>query len=259
MDIKQMLAGLGVTDDTLSATETNTLSEQGYIVFENLIAADQLEALRDKYETLMANIAGTVAHQREAGTRRLFDLENQGEEFDAMYTMPKVLAAVYQLIGRDFRFVTLNGRDAVPGEGHQSLHADWPSGPDGQLNAVTCLVMLDDFTPHNGATRIVPGTHRSGVNPASDWADGKAGERHPEEVQILAPAGSVAVMSSHLWHGGTKNTTDGTRRALHPFYMGRDQPQSQGHLDTRDYIRVKTYKRLSPEARYLLNVEWDSI
>ncbi|QHW32992.1 phytanoyl-CoA dioxygenase family protein [Paenibacillus rhizovicinus] len=259
MNIQEMLVSLGVHEQTLSETEKQTLSERGFIVFERLIGEEQLEALRERYEALMAKSAGTIAHQREAGTRRLFDLENQGPEFDAMYVMPKVLAAVWHLLGRDFRFVTLNGRDAVPGEGLQALHSDWPSGPDGRLNAVTCLVMLDDFTPTNGATRVVPGTHRSGVNPAYDWPKGKAQEAHPDEVLVLAPAGSVAVMSSHLWHGGTQNRTDGTRRALHPFYMGREQKQSGAHLDTRDYIRVKTYKRLSPAARYLLNVEWDSI
>ncbi|MBM7565106.1 phytanoyl-CoA dioxygenase family protein [Paenibacillus sacheonensis] len=259
MDMHTMLKELGVEETTLSETEKRTLGEQGYIVFEELIGKEQLALLRDRYEDLMAKAAGTIAHQRENGTRRLFDLENQGPEFDAVYTMPKVLAAVAHLIGREFRFVTLNGRDAVPGEGLQHLHADWPSGPDGRQNAVTCLVMLDDFTPDNGATRVVPGTHRSGVNPAADWAADKARETHPDEVLVLAPAGSVAVMASHLWHGGTRNKTNGTRRALHPFYMGRDQKQSEGHLDARDYIRVKTYKRLSPAARYLLNVEWDSI
>ena len=117
MDMHTMLKELGVEETTLSETEKGTLGEQGYIVFEELIGKEQLALLRDRYEDLMAKAAGTIAHQRENGTRRLFDLENQGPEFDAVYTMPKVLAAVAHLIGREFRFVTLNGRDAVRDEG----------------------------------------------------------------------------------------------------------------------------------------------
>lgn len=259
MDMQQMLAELGVTEQTLTEQEKLTLDTQGYIVFHNLIDKQQLTELCDKYEELMSKSAGTIAHQREVGTRRLFDLENQGPVFDRIYTMPKVLAAVRHLIQREFKFVTLNGRDAVPGEGHQSLHADWPNEKDGPIHAVTCLVMLDDFTPDNGATRVVPGTHRTGINPVSDLEPGRALQPHPDEITLIAPAGSVAVMASHLWHGGTINTTTGTRRALHPFYMARDKRQSPGHLNSREYIRVKTYKRISPAARYLLDVEWDNI
>ncbi|SFS68493.1 phytanoyl-CoA dioxygenase family protein [Paenibacillus sp. BC26] len=259
MDMHQMLEELGVTADTLSVEDKRTLDEHGYIVFERVISEEWLSELREKYEELMAKAAGTIAHQREAGTRRLFDLENQGHVFDGLYTLPKVVASVAYLIKREFKFVTLNGRDAVPGEGHQSLHSDWPCAPGGPINAVTCVLMLDDFTLENGSTRVVPGTHRSGVNPVADWENGMALESHPEEVQLIAPAGSVAVMVSHLWHGGTINRTTGTRRAVHPFYMARDQHQSPGHLNAKEYIRVKTYKRLSPAARYLLDVEWDTI
>ena len=54
-----------------------------------------------------------------------------------------------------------------------------------------------------------------------------------------------------FWHGGTLNSTDRPRRALHSYFCRRDQPQQ---LDQRAYIRPETYERLSEAARYILDI-----
>ena len=50
---------------------------------------------------------------------------------------------------------------------------------------------------------------------------------HPEEVLLIGKAGSIAVMNSHMWHGGTANRTPTPRLAMHGFYCRRDKPQQQ--------------------------------
>jgi hypothetical protein len=57
------------------------------------------------------------------------------------------------------------------------------------------FVLLERFTPDNGATRLVPGSHRWGRRPQDVLADPMA--PHPQEVLLLGRAGSVAVMNSH--------------------------------------------------------------
>jgi hypothetical protein len=56
------------------------------------------------------------------------------------------------------------------------------------------FVLLERFTP-DGATRLVPGSHRWGRRPQDVLADPMA--PHPQEVLLLGRAGSVAVMNSH--------------------------------------------------------------
>ena len=137
----------------------------------------------------------------------------------------------------DLKLSSLNSRAALPGEGLQALHADW-SGPvaPGDYQVCNSIWLLDDFTEHNGATRVVPGTHRSGSLPRDAMADPKAA--HPHEQKLLAPAGTVVIFNSHVWHGGTLNSTDQPRRALHSYFCRRNQPQQ---LDQRAYIRPETY------------------
>ena len=85
--------------------------------------------------------------------------------------------------------------------------------------------LLDDFTPDNGATRVVPGSHLWRQRPQDALADPMA--PHPQEVLVLGKAGSIAVMNSHTWHGGTANRTPAPRLAMHGFYCRRDKPQQQ--------------------------------
>ncbi len=126
-NISEALAFLGVTDTTLSDEEKQSLDEKGYIIFPGLLDKAWVADLRDTFERLVqeeGEKAGTEFKQEE-GACRLADVVNKGEVFDGCYTHPKVLAAAYHVIGREFKIMSLNGRDALPGTGHQDLHADW--------------------------------------------------------------------------------------------------------------------------------------
>ncbi|WP_309120618.1 phytanoyl-CoA dioxygenase family protein [Paenibacillus sp.] len=249
---EEALAALGASDDTLTEAEKASIDERGFVVFPGVLSEAALAELRDKYEELMeregAN-AGMEVHQ-EKGTRRLADLVNKGSVFDAVYVHPKVLAAVRRVIGRPFQLSSLNARDAVPGEGLQALHADWgPRRADEPFHVCNSIWLIDDFTADNGATRLVPGTHKLGGSPSDYMADPR--DSHPDEIALVAPAGTVCVFNSHVWHGGTSNRTNRTRRAMHSYYTARELPQQ---LRQAEYIRKSTYDRISSAARYILNV-----
>ena len=69
-------------------------------------------------------------------------------------------------------------------------------------------------------------------------------------AQLTAPAGTVVVFNSHLWHGGTQNRSDRARRALHSYFARRSRGQQ---LDQKKYARPETLARLSPAARFILD------
>lgn len=246
------LAALGVGETTLTEAEKRSLDVDGYVLLYGVLDAGWIGRLRAVYEALMqkeGQSAGFEVHQ-EKGTRRLADLVNKGEVFDGLYVHPRVLAAVHHVLQRPFKLSSLNARDAMPGEGHQALHADWgPRGGNEPFHVVNSIWLIDDFTPENGATRVVPGTHRMSGSPSTQLADPAA--PHPDERLIVAPAGSVCVFNAHLWHGGTANRTAQTRRACHVYYTAREHPQQ---LDQREYVRKVTYDRISSAARFILDV-----
>ncbi len=252
MTIAEALYALGVRDDTLTAAEKDQLDRDGFLPLPGILSLEQVDALRRRTRELSlqeGEDAGKEVHQ-EAGADRLSDLVNKDPMFEVCFTHPRVLAAVAHVLGGDLKLSSLNSRAALPGEGLQALHNDGglPPAP-GVYDVCNSIWLLDDFTPDNGPTRLVPGTHRSGKYPGDVVADPSA--PHPDEVLLLAPAGTVAVFNSHVWHGGTPNGSDRSRGALHSFFTRRGLPQQ---LDQRRFLRPETAARLGGAARVILDV-----
>src|SRR5262249_3855892 len=137
------------------------------------------------------------------------------------------------------------------GQGRQPLHADMGALPD-QHGFWVCntVWMLDDYTPDNGALRLVPGSHRWGQLPQQALADPLA--PYPDEVLVTGRAGTVVVMNAHLWHGGTANRTDQPRPAVHVFFCRRDRPQQQYQ---KRLLRPEVQRLLTPQLRELLALD----
>jgi ectoine hydroxylase-related dioxygenase (phytanoyl-CoA dioxygenase family) len=252
MDLREALAALGVTEQTLSQEEKEQLDRDGYLPLPNILSVAQIAQITkrtDELTVLEGEAAGKEVHQ-EAGTTRLSDLVNKDPVFEICFTHPRVLAAIDHVLPGDLKLSSLNYRSALPGFGHQGLHADWSAAVEpGHYFVCNSIWLLDDFTQSNGATRVIPGSHRSGKMAKDVMADPT--QSQPNEVLLMAPAGTVVIFNSHTWHGGTLNRTDRPRRAMHSYFTRRDQTQQ---LDQKAYIRPETYQRLSPAARFILDV-----
>ncbi|TDW14172.1 phytanoyl-CoA dioxygenase family protein [Kribbella kalugense] len=251
MDMATALRDLGVTDDVLTEAEKAQLDRDGFLPLEGILTLEDVSELNKRLAELTAaegDRAGLEVHQ-EKGTDRLADLVNKDPMFEICFSHPRVLAAMKHVLG-EFKLSSLNSRAALPGEGHQGLHADFglPVEP-GQYEVCNSIWLLDDFTPENGATRVVPGSHRRHALPGDEMPDPTAA--HPDQIQLTGKAGTVVIFNSHLWHGGTQNRTDKPRRALHSYFARRHQPQQ---LDQQTYIRLNTYNRLTPAQHFLLDV-----
>ena len=255
MNIAQALYELGVRDDTLSSAEKAQLDQDGYLPISGMLTMAQVEVLRQRNAELLdaeGDLAGTEVHQ-EAGTDRLSNLINKGDIYHIVLTTPRILAGIAHVLHNDLKLSSLNSRSALPGQGAQALHADWGRlQTKGVYEVCNSIWLLDDFTPENGATRLVSGTHATGQTPADEMENPALA--HPKEILILGKAGDVVIFNSHTWHGGTLNRTDQPRRALHGYFCRRHHaPQ----LDQKKFLRPETAAQLSEAARVVLGVEGD--
>lgn len=249
----EAMAQLGVTGAALTAEQRDHLDTQGYLPLIGHMTDEMLAQLRARTDELLTLEGRSAGHEtpQGPGVTALADLLNKGEVFERVFTDPTVVAAAWHVLGDNFRVNSLNYRAARPGEGHQGLHADWSSAvPDGDFHILNSMWVLDDFTADNGATRVVPGSHRSGRS-AGDELDQDPTRDHPDQLLMTAPAGSVVIFNAHVWHGGTQNRTQRPRRGMTMSYRRRDEPQQ---LDQAAHVRKSVYDRLSPAARYLLGV-----
>ena len=191
MNIDQALREFGARDDTLSSEEKDFLDVNGYLPLENILTQEQIAKMIHRLDELAAlegEDAGKELHQ-EGGTIRVSNLVNKGPMFEIGFSHPRVLAAIRHVIGPRFKLSSLDCRMALPGQGHQGFHADWRSGVEpGDYYVCNSMWLLDDFTVENGATRVVPGSHRSGKHPKDALKD--AAQKHPAGNSINSPVGN---------------------------------------------------------------------
>jgi ectoine hydroxylase-related dioxygenase (phytanoyl-CoA dioxygenase family) len=209
----EALARAGVTDTTLTAPERTALDVEGYVVLRGVLGAAQCEALRAIFERTYRPSDQWPA-PRGAGARHA-RLDNEPEAWRAALA-PRVLACAQDLMPGRFFLYDVQGRDPRAGQGGQALHRDWVS-PQGPAPMAVVLAFLDPFGPDNGATRVIPRTHRmsGGADVFNDL------DTHPDQVVISGDAGDILVCDGYLVHGGTRNTSGAPRRnlqiALHVF------------------------------------------
>jgi len=227
------------------------LDEQGYLVLPGLMGAELLERVGARVEELFAEVGERAGSEfkTEPGARRLANLVNKGRVFEEAILMPEVLEAMGQVLGPRFKLSSLNVRSADPFSAcDQPLHADSAAIADERGYWVCNSVwMLDDFTEENGATRMVPGSHRWRRLPPAEMY-----EAHPKQRLVTGKAGDVAIMNSHMWHGGTANRTARPRRAMHVYYTRWDKPQQQWQ---KKWLSEEVQARLRPEARRILALD----
>jgi len=251
---------LGTLKQLLSPSERDALDQQGYLSLGRLLDDPQLKSIRERLEQLLSEEGDQAGHElfnstrirhpKEEGADRLANLVNKGAEFDGLYTHPKLLAAITHILGPDIKLSSLNYRAAKPGQGLQKLHVDWKTAvTPGEFKVCNSIWLLDDFSAANGATRLVPRSHLCGKMPEEVMDDPH--QSHPDEIILEAPAGTVIVFNSHLWHGGTVNHTNEPRRAIHSYFCTRDQIQQ---TPQKELIRQETLNRISEDARWLLDV-----
>lgn len=220
MTPEQALSQMGVTTETLCAEERHLLDERGYVILSDLYDKALLSQLQTAFETIAAG-ERQGAGGRESGTRHPHDLLNHEQAFLQACLHPKILAAAHHVLRRAFRLTQCEGRDPLPGYGQQGLHTDWmPRTNHEPFYVTTAICLLDDFTPKNGATRLVPGTHRLYGTVPKAVAD--PARHHPEEIIVTGKAGSVLVFNGHLWHSGTQNTSQHSRRAVQCVFHAQE-------------------------------------
>lgn len=270
MYTKQALRSLGVKDSDFSREQADHLDRLGYVTIANVLSGTQCEAMAAEFERIHAAEQGRGGHEVhvEPGARRVSNIFNKSTVFDPCLELAPVLAASNHLLG-EIKVHGANLRDPVQGYGQQQLHVDVPKRFPDDWWVLNAVILFDDMTLENGPTRIVPTSHHWApinvpVVNQGDWEPEPLSPEdqaripadldapYPGEHYVTAPAGSVVLMNSSIWHSGTRKNGDSHRRLLHLTYTRRDLPQQLVQLD---HLTPALFERMRPEHRYLLEIE----
>lgn len=220
----------------------------GFIVLRSALAPDEVQRLNDAYDRLpdLANGDWIGNAQRRDYTQDTgFELHNVLDcgdpSFDLLIDHPSWIDHVRHFAGEEDTYVEgvsidENIATARTAGGHHPVHSggfrsslrtqyryDHGRFRCGQVNV---LVTLGDIGPGDGATMLVPGSHKSNLpHPQTgDYARGDRMDALPGAIEIHAKAGDALMFVDCSMHGGSSRTTSvGERRVIilryGPAYM----------------------------------------
>jgi hypothetical protein len=221
-DLADLLGDLAATHRT-SATAGATvdpevvdrdlaiLGRHGFVVLDGLLGPDDLAAVRRAVPPLLD---ATGRNDFEgARTQRVYSVLSKTRAVDRLVDHPRVLAVLDRLLMPNHLLSQLQVINLLPGETAQLLHPDdgfYPvPRPRRALGAAT-IWAIDEFTADNGATVVVPGSHR--------WGDDRLPTADDPQVPVEMPAGSCLLFLGTLWHGGGANRSGADRLAVTAQY-----------------------------------------
>ena len=183
-------------------------------------------------------------------SQRIWNLLVKGDIFPELIEDPTMLCLVRAVLGQDCVLSACTATSVGPHTKGGAWHVDVPLGqlpeplPDFPLTTQNAF-MLDDFTEENGATRLVPGSHKTRKKP--EWQE--HGGQQKDEIALTGPAGSLALWLSNTWHRHGPNSTDRPRRAVLAYYC---RSWIKPFTDFRTLVPPEQAARYSPQARYLM-------
>lgn len=183
---------------------TGTLQRDGYAIVEGVLSPEEAREKRADLRRILESTRSGRNDFEGFQTQRIYALFAKTRAFDGPATHPLILGVLDRVLS-SYQLSAPQGIQIGPGETAQDLHRDdgvYPVARPHQELIVNTMWALDDFTEANGATHVVPGSHR--------WVEQKPEPGMPTERAIM-PAGSVMFFVGSVFHGGGANTTDAPR------------------------------------------------
>ncbi|CAG7916952.1 unnamed protein product [Penicillium olsonii] len=239
------------------------LKEDGTVTVKNFIDPELVQKLQEEINPTIAAFPLGPNHESEvykvtigSKTKQVANLVTVSETFRHKILnhsfMHEVTDRVFRPDWGDYWMNRSSILHIEPGEKAQIVHQDLPlyrvndyRTPDQPEFMLNYFVALTEFREDNGATRLIPGSHRwDGKSPRPTYEQG---------VPALLQPGDAILLFGSLFHAAGANNANENRRALavsmHPCHF----TPLESHL----HISRETVETMTPLAQKMIG--WRSL
>lgn len=191
------------------------IKRDGCVVVDNVLSVEEIKLLTDDVNKHFSMIPDCKGNFYGYATKRLGALFTKSRVFQKMALKPFILDIMDEFLLQACSDYQINLTQAIsigPEETKQIMHQDDPMfpflHPDNEV-MINCMWAVDDFTEENGATVLIPGSHR--------WPRSQALNLDVENLppnlitQGVMKKGSVLIYLGSLFHCGGANETNARR------------------------------------------------
>jgi hypothetical protein len=249
---------------------------QGYLVLKSALSAAEVSELNSAIDNILPIKPGEwrgYVHGHTYGDDEGINLQQVyegGEPFEKLIDHPSWLDKVKCFVGGegtfdynagalfiDENFANIRGPGQAIG-----LHSGGHTGTKRtqfrffnghfQCGQVNILIALTDIGPGDGATMVIPGSHKANF-PHPDFAKHSMGGEEPSvdnvegAIEVFMKAGDALLFVDAISHGSAKRTNPGDRRII----VYRYGP-SWGNFRHGYQVSQALLDRLTPERRKIV-------
>jgi len=243
------------TSSTIAENAVEEIRNLGFTVVHSGFSDDELKTLSEKFDLVH------MSYTNRFGKNRLEEIDEHNTirlplAFDKCFLdlaiNPVIIDILKKLIVGKFILNQQNGIINPAGKQYnqRAWHRDLPYQHFVTTTplAINALFCVDDFNLENGATHVLPASHKHEAFPSNPYIL-KSG------VQVTAPAGSFIVMDGMSFHRGGNNLTEQTRRGVNHVYtiplirQQIDIPSVFDELDLDDNLKeLLGFKYKQPQS-----------
>jgi ectoine hydroxylase-related dioxygenase (phytanoyl-CoA dioxygenase family) len=218
--------------------------ERGIALMAGAFSAADIDEAGAAIAALAQSERAEGVAQTALGNQRVWGLIHKAPVFRRLATNPAVTGLAHHILGPRIVLYSLQAH-LVPGGGEMDPHHDQvlfsPFVPFPIVCAV--VVMLDDFTEENGATRIALGCEaRRGDEPPPPAS---------KMVALVGAKGTLAAYGGLLWHSTGVNRT---ARPRHGLLIHFSVPWVRQHENYQRTISTSVARGMTAEMRDLLGI-----
>ncbi|HCL30635.1 MAG TPA: phytanoyl-CoA dioxygenase family protein [Candidatus Handelsmanbacteria bacterium] len=250
----------------LSSEQVASFNEQGYLRIPQMFTPEQMDALDQDLERLVAEWAMTSPGwtgpwrrvymdektEKASTLTAMHDLYFYSQAWMQGVTEPRLTEAVSDILGSNVELHHSTLHIKPPSAGHPfPMHQDHPFYMHDDGRYIDVLVHLDDTCHENGEIRFLAGSHKQGaLKHITQLEDGSGCTPHlptdqyslEETVAVPAKRGDVVFFSIHTIHGSHINQTDKARRMVRVGYRNPQNTQTAGQSHGRPGLMVRGYR-----------------
>lgn len=243
----------------------------GFLILKKAVEPDLLSALNAEFDAIPRDLA-LNAYYRNAQRRdytpdtglELHQAFELGEPFEQLIDHPSWIDLMRHYCGEEGTYVegvfidesiasirTAGGHHPVHSGGYQGAIRGQYRFDNGTFRCgqVNIILALNDIGEGDGATMVVPGSHKSNLpHPGTgDYARGDRMDALEGAIPAYLEKGDALLFVDGLMHGGSSRTNDGERRIIITRYGPIWGASRFGYQPSDELLQ-----RLTPQRRRIL-------